>query len=193
VRLLGYKDKRVNRALKCFLQQGDKTVILLVAEGYNFSVRTNWDSPFGQDTAGEKVGKAAQVGQSITGQTSISKLNSALTWTGNSPLEISFTGRLISESKASLYEEVQEAYAAILAMQSPNAKEIAGFGRRPQPVRMAILNDLIFKEVIIQDAPVKAGEQIHSATGLPMIAEVELTVTTETMLNSYEFATLFKR
>jgi len=47
--------------------------------------------------------------------------------------------------------------------------------------------------VIIQDAPVKAGEQIHSATGLPMIAEVELTVTTETMLNSYEFATLFKR
>ena len=191
----GFVEKTLHKSLKCYLQQGDFEVVLGVKDGYTFTVGTNWESPFGGDTAGEKVGRAAKLIQKQTGITSVTQLNSALTWTGNEPLRISFTGVLIANTKASIYKDVQQSFAAILAMASPNVHAFnpLAIGKRPGKARMMFLNNLFLPEVILNEVPIETGARTHHESGLPLSAEIQLEVSTETMLNFQDFANIFKR
>ena len=198
---IGFTDKRIHPSLKCYIKQGDTEVVVAVKEGYTFAVGTEWESPFGGDTAGEKAGQAAKLIQHKTGWTSITQLNSALTWRGNEPLNITFTGVLKALSKDTVYDDVQKAYAAIMSMGSPNVQgwnPVSGVfggkgGKRPSPIDMTILNNLNLTGCVLKAFPVEVRGTNHHKSGLPMSAEIQFEVSTIMMLNSSEFANLFKK
>jgi hypothetical protein len=190
----GNRDQSVDNALKAFVSQGDICIVYLVKDGYTLTQSSNWNSPMDSATAGNQAGGTfSGMGQVASGITSVSQLNSAIVWGGNAPLNVSFQGELSAKYKVSVYDEVLKGVSETFQIMSTELNKIAGFSSIPLPVTLTIFDNIIFQQCQISENSTKIPMIVHDQAKLPLKAEVDLTFSTKMMLNSSEFATLFKK
>ncbi|MCP4754168.1 MAG: hypothetical protein GY866_25050 [Proteobacteria bacterium] len=190
----GNRDQSIDNALKAFVSQGDICIVYLVPDGYTLTQSANWSSPLEGATAGNSAGDAISTGlQHYTGVTTVSQLNSVLKWLGNAPLNISFQGQLSAKYKVSVYEEVLKGVSETFQIMSTELKNVAGFSGKPAPVTLTIFENIIFQECQIPENSTKIPMRVHELAKVPLKAEIDLTFSSQMMLNSSEFAKIFNK
>ena len=190
----GNRDPSIDNALKAFVSQGNICIVYLVPDGYTITQSANWNSPLEGATAGNSTGDAISTGlQHYTGLTTVSQLNSVVKWLGNAPLSVSFQGYLSAKYKVSVYEEVLKGVSETLQIMSTELKNIAGFSGKPAPVTLTIFENIIFQKCQIQENSTRIPMMVHEQAKVPLKAEVDLTFSTQMMLNSSEFAKIFNK
>ncbi|HEY3591747.1 MAG TPA: hypothetical protein VGL07_17040 [Buttiauxella sp.] len=181
----------LSQYLKAYVtdKQGN-TVIGFIGEGATAQLSAMWNSPFEGDSLGSIAGVStlANVGQSKTEMTSVSKLNSEMIWQGSPPpsINLSLYFQAINDAKA----EVDDAIKHLWAMMSPELNDIAPLGRRPESVVIDIgrrfkITDVLIQEVsYMLDAPkTPMGYYTHNT--------VTLQLTAKEMRNKSEIPNLF--
>ncbi len=195
----GNRDPSIDNALKAFVSQGDLCIVYLVPDGFTLTQSSNWHSPMDSATAGNQAGgTAGGLTQIITRQTTITQLNSAIVWGGNAPLNISFQGQLSAKYAVSVYDEVFKGVSETFQIMSTELNKyvgvgVNGFNNIPSPVTLTIFDNVIFQNCQISENSTKIPMQVHEQAKLPLKAEVDLTFSTQMMLNSSEFAKIFKK
>ncbi|WP_240775862.1 hypothetical protein [Nissabacter sp. SGAir0207] len=77
----------VSPYLKAYIVSGDLSVAGYIGQGASLQIASMWTSPFEGDNAGSIAGfeTAANLGQSVTNTTSVSRWNSLMVWQGAQP------------------------------------------------------------------------------------------------------------
>ena len=190
----GFLDESIDSALKAYISQGDICICYLVPDGFTITQSANWNSPLESANAGAKVGDTlGGVAQYYSGETLRTQLNSALVWDGNMPLSISFQGTLSAKYVVSIYDEVLRGVSETFQIMSTELKRLAGVSKIPQPVTLTIFDNIIFQNCQITENSTKLPMRVHEQAKLPIKAEVDLTLSSRTMLNSSQFAAIFKK
>ena len=159
-------DDGVSPFLKCKITQniGGNSVSVTgyLTESCDLELRSLWESPFGQDSLGDvsKVAKTANIGQSLSENTSKTQWNSQQTWEGTEPPEITIQLKFIAYTDA--LEEVNKPIMCLMQMASPEL-----LAKLPVDVDVNTEN-LTKSEVSMGRIPQVAAFDIGRRTILPM-------------------------
>jgi hypothetical protein len=174
--------------LKCQISQGVNRVTGYIGEGSSKTFSANWTSPFESDTAGKAAGldKAADVGQTVTGLTSVGKLNSTMVWEGSTPPAISLT--LYFQAHSNPKREVHDAIMMLEQFASPQLLQIGG--QPPDVVTIDIGRRIKIPAALITEVTSEL-DQPRDSNGYMTRNTVQLTITPPTMVNASEIPDLY--
>lgn len=175
--------------LKCVISQGTNRVTGYIGEGSSKSFSATWTSPFESDAAGKTSGieTAANVGQTLTGLTSVGKLNSQMVWEGTTPPAINLT--LYFQAYSNPKREVHDAIMLLEQFASPELLAYAG-GRTPQVVTIDIGRRIKIPAALITEVTSEL-DQPRDSNGYMTRNTVQLTITPPTMINASEIPDLY--
>jgi hypothetical protein len=141
----------VSPYLKAYITSEDYTVVGYIAPGASLQIASMWTSPFEGDNAGSIAGveSLANIAQSASAATSVTRWNSLMVWQGSQPPSISLPLDLIAIYDAKT--EVDGAISALCAMVSPELKDTEPGGRRPYVCTVNIGRRFLLADVVIQD------------------------------------------
>lgn len=118
----------VSSYLKCHIYQeidGVPTMVVgYLTESCELALNSLWESPFNDDTLGNlnRLMRGANIGQSLSENTSRTLWNSQQVWNGTEPPEITMQIKLIAFDNA--YEQVNKPILSLMQMASPNLLEL---------------------------------------------------------------------
>ncbi|MFI3273232.1 hypothetical protein [Vibrio sp.] len=203
-RVVGNNDPKVSQYLKVWIKQGNTCVVGVIGEGTAKELAANWTSAFESDSVGSKYSKAGgvvqtgTVSESTNGMTSITTLSSRQVWEGNQPHAHPITLRLyaLSDPKA----EVEDAIMELEMMAAPEVNAVSpvgnpfgdgnAVGRAPSSVMLNIGRNVIISGCVIESisAPLDGP---RSGDGYRMHVDVQLSISTEAMINRSQIPSMY--
>lgn len=177
---------------KVFISLPEKDILVVgyLEEGSNVSVSSLWESPFENETLGSIQGieKGANILQARYNQTTVTLLNSLMTWQGQKPpaLQLVVYFRALTDS----YLEVQKPLEMLFTMQSPQLNTATPMGRRPYPVQVNIGRRMVFTDCIIQEVSHDLVAPKDSS-GYFTYQTVNLTLSGMSVKNADEFSKVY--
>lgn len=141
----------VSPYLKAYITSEDYTVVGYISQGASLQIASMWTSPFEGDNAGSIAGieTAANLAQSATTATSVTRWNSLMVWQGSQPPSISLPLDFMAIYNPLV--EVDGAIKALCAMVSPELKDVEPGGRRPYVCTLNVGRRFLLADVVIQD------------------------------------------
>ncbi|WP_035604479.1 hypothetical protein [Edwardsiella tarda] len=192
MRVGAFPSDGISGYLKCHITSPahDMTVVGYIAEGSTGQLTNNWNSPFEGDSVGSMAGVStvANIGQSKTGYTSVSKLNSEMIWEGTQApsFQISLYFQAIRDAKL----EVQDPIMCLMQMASPMLNDVMPMGRIPSPCVLDIGRRFKVENLIIQDISYELDAP-RTRDGYFTHNTVSLQCSAKQMLNANEVSNLF--
>ncbi|SKA52609.1 hypothetical protein [Photobacterium toruni] len=203
-RVVGNNDPKVSQYLKVWIKQGNTCVVGVIGEGTEKELTANWNSAFEGDSVGSKYSKAGgvvqtgTVSESTNGMTSITTLSSRQVWEGNQPHSHSITLRLyaLSDPKA----EVEDAIMELEMMAAPEVNAVSpignpfgdgnAVGRAPSSILLNIGRNVIVSGCVIESISIPLDVP-RSRDGYRMYADVQLSISTEAMVNRSQISSMY--
>ena len=183
----------------------------VMGPGTTRTLQANWNSPFEQSNLGNigRISQLAGIAQAASGLTSITTFSSTQVWEGSRPLSFSLVLQFYALRDAE--KEVANALRALEVMASPRTKQgvepgqikdigwkaalevgkkvISDFldtvipdGRIPSPVMINIGPRMTIPNCVIENITTDLSKE-RTRDGYPIRAEVQLQISTKTMLN----------
>ncbi|MGL5303825.1 MAG: hypothetical protein ACRC9M_09510 [Aeromonas sp.] len=177
----------VSGYLKVTITKGDYVVTGSIGEGSAKTITSTWTTPFESDSVGKMAGVAtvANVGQALSGGTTVSAFNSTMVWEGTSPPSITLTILLLASTNPKV--EVHDAIMFLERFASPELNDVAPGGRIPTPVVVDIGRRIKYANVLVMDVSSELDAP-RSKQGYMLRNTVQLTLSPNQMINSSEIA-----
>ena len=168
---------------------GNVTVTGYITGETQIQLSQDWGSPFSEDTAGNVVGeKSSSLGQSMTGVTTKTLLNSKLVWNGSEPLmfdlELSFIA--IDDAK----REVNDPIMYLKQMSSPELNDLSPLGQVPQEVQLNIGRRLLTKALIKEVSYAESAPKTKD--GYFVSNKINVTLSLDGVVNASQIPNIFK-
>ncbi|EPT8338454.1 hypothetical protein ASU80_20430 [Enterobacter hormaechei subsp. xiangfangensis] len=175
--------------LKLYITSEDLCVVGYIGEGASAQLSANWTSAYEGDSVGSVAGETlANITQSLSNNTSITRLNSLVVWQGSQPFEFILPIYLHARYDANI--EVNAAIAALCAMQAPELNDITPAGRRPYPCVLDIGRRFKIVDVVIRDVQFELDAP-RTAEGFYTHNNVSLQCSAMAVTNRSEMKNLF--
>lgn len=141
----------VSPFLKAYITSDKYCVVGYIGQGASMQIASAWNSPFEGDNAGSIAGieTVANMAQSVTATTSVSRWNSLMVWQGSQPPAFTLPLEFLAIDNPAI--EVNGAITRLCQMISPELNDTTPGGRRPYAVTLNIGRRLILADVVIQD------------------------------------------
>lgn len=168
---------------------GSVTVTGYITGETQIQLSQMWGEPFSDDTAGKAVGeKSSAVGQSMSGYTTKTLLNSKLVWNGAEALTFNLELGFVAIDDAK--REVNDPIMYLKQMSSAELNDLAPFGRVPQEVQLnvgrRIVTNALIKEVSYNESTPKTKD------GYFVSNTINITLSLDGVINASQIPSIFK-
>ena len=185
-KVVGNADVRIHDSRKCWLTDGDMTIVSIYGPGTSMEVSAEYSTPFENVSPANLLNNTlgfSQVltagGQAFTGKTTVAALNTRQVWEKNSPtqfsLEMQFYALRDPELEVMMPLKVLENFIA------PESKAYFGIGNIAKPLQLSIGRRVIYQYLVLNSITIPFDKETDSK-GRFVRASVNASLSTITMI-----------
>ena len=185
-KVVGNADPRIHDSRKCWLTDGDTTIVAIYGPGTSLEVTSEYSTPFEEISPAVMASKAFGLApilsgaiQSSSGLTMVSALNTRQVWEKNSPtqfsLEMQFYALRDPDAEVMMPLKTLENFIA------PDSKAFFGVGNIAKPLQLSIGRRVIYQYLVLNSITIPFDKETDSK-GRFVRATVTASLSTITMV-----------
>lgn len=177
--IVGNTDFRLSDARKCWISDGETTVVGVYGPGTSVEISANWTQPFEDMTPGSALRTGGAALQVATGSTMIKAFNTRQVWQGNSPTQ--FTVELMLYALQDPEIEVMQPIRALEYFIAPDVEMYWGIGQISKALQLNIGRRVIYQYLVLNSVSEPFDKEMDSK-GRFVRCTVNLSMSTMTMV-----------
>ena len=177
---IGNIDSRLHYSRKCWLSDGETTIVGVYGPGTSLDINANWKQPFEGMTPGQVMEVIGALTQATTDNTLVNAQNTRQTWVNNSPSQLNLELQLYALQDPDM-EVMQPLHALEMFIAPDVGAFLGGIGQIAKSLTLNIGRMVIYDKLVLNSVSMPFDKETDSG-GRFVRATVSLQLSTITMI-----------